>query len=181
MPLPRTTIQAVRQFASEHALFRPGPLLVAVSGGTDSTALLLILRELADEHGLVLHVAHFDHRARPRASAADAQYVADLAAGCQVGHVLRVGGGGPRADTVIEMSDVEDQAVLVGQLAEDQEQGGRVRPTRDRDEQRAGPEEGVLAREGTDRLDRAAREWHWWLGWDLNPRSGGYESPALGH
>ena len=89
MALPRTTIQAVRVFAREHGLFRPGPLLVAVSGGTDSTALLLILRDLVDEHGLVLHVAHFDHRARPRASAADAQYVADLAARC--GAPVRIG------------------------------------------------------------------------------------------
>ncbi|MDQ3097916.1 MAG: tRNA(Ile)-lysidine synthetase, partial [Chloroflexota bacterium] len=89
MAVPRSTIQTVRAFAREHALFRPGPLLVAVSGGTDSTALLLILRELADEHGLVLHVAHFDHRARPRASAADAQHVADLAARC--GAPVRVG------------------------------------------------------------------------------------------
>lgn len=89
MSLPRSTIHAVRAFAREHALFRPGPLLVAVSGGTDSTALLLILHDLADEHGLVLHVAHFDHRARPRASAADAQYVADLAARC--GASIRIG------------------------------------------------------------------------------------------
>ena len=89
MNLSRKTLDVVRAFAHEHALFRPGPLLVAVSGGTDSTALLLILRELADEHGLVLHVAHFDHRARPRASAADAQYVADLAARC--GAPLRIG------------------------------------------------------------------------------------------
>ena len=89
MSLPRSTIQAVRAFAREHALFRPGPLLVAVSGGTDSTALLLILHELVDEHGLILHVAHFDHRARPRTSAADAQYVADLAARC--GAPVRIG------------------------------------------------------------------------------------------
>ncbi len=93
MALPRRTIQAVRALAREHALFRPGPLLVAVSGGTDSTALLLILRELVDEHGLVLHVAHFDHRARPRASAADSQFVADLAARCDA--PVRVG----RADS----------------------------------------------------------------------------------
>ncbi|MDQ3400076.1 MAG: hypothetical protein M3470_03645, partial [Chloroflexota bacterium] len=89
MALPRRTIQTVRAFAREKALFRPGPLLVAVSGGTDSTALLLILRELAAEHGLVLHVAHFDHRTRPRASAADAAYVAELAARC--GAPLRIG------------------------------------------------------------------------------------------
>lgn len=89
MAIPRKPIQTVRQFAREHALFRPGPLLVAVSGGTDSTALLLVLAELADDLGLVLHAAHFDHRTRPRAAAQDAQYVADLAARC--GAQLRIG------------------------------------------------------------------------------------------
>jgi tRNA(Ile)-lysidine synthase len=87
--IPRKPIQTVRQFARDHALFRPGPLLVAVSGGTDSTALLLVLAELAQDFGLVLHVAHFDHRARPRSAAQDAQYVADLAARC--GAVIRIG------------------------------------------------------------------------------------------
>ena len=89
MAIPRKPIQTVRQFAREHALFRPGPLLVALSGGTDSTALLLVLAELADDLGLVLHAAHFDHRTRPRAAAQDAQYVADLAARC--GAQLRIG------------------------------------------------------------------------------------------
>ncbi len=93
MAIPRKSVQTVRQFAREHALFRPGPLLVAVSGGTDSTALLLVLAELADDLGLVLHAAHFDHRARPRAAALDAQYVADVAARC--GAQLRIG----RAET----------------------------------------------------------------------------------
>ena len=89
MAIPRKPIQTVRQFARDHALVRPGPLLVAVSGGTDSTALLLVLAELAAAEGLVLHVAHFDHRTRPRASAADAQHVADLAARC--GATIRIG------------------------------------------------------------------------------------------
>ena len=93
MAIPRKPVQTVRQFARDHALFRPGPLLVAVSGGADSTALLLVLAELSQDFGLVLHVAHFDHRARPRSAAQDAQYVADLAARC--GAVIRIG----RADT----------------------------------------------------------------------------------
>ncbi|HKY49925.1 MAG TPA: tRNA lysidine(34) synthetase TilS [Candidatus Limnocylindria bacterium] len=64
-----------------------------MSGGTDSTALCLILAELRDEFGLVLHVAHFDHRARPRSAAADAAFVGELAN--HIGATLRVG----RADT----------------------------------------------------------------------------------
>lgn len=89
----------MRLLVREHALLRPGPLVVAVSGGTDSTALLLILAELADEHGLVLHAAHFDHRTRPRAAARDAQQVADLAARC--GATVRVG----RADAAPASED----------------------------------------------------------------------------
>jgi len=72
-------LSTVRAFARANALLRPGPLVLAVSGGTDSTALCLILAELREEFGLVLHVAHFDHRARPRAAAADAAFVAELA------------------------------------------------------------------------------------------------------
>jgi tRNA(Ile)-lysidine synthetase-like protein len=84
-----TILGTVRSYARAHAIFRPGPLLLAVSGGTDSTALCLILAELREEFGLVLHVAHFDHRARPRAAAADAAFVAELAN--HISAPLRVG------------------------------------------------------------------------------------------
>ena len=78
-PSPRQILAAVRTFARQHDLLRPGPLVVAVSGGTDSTALALVLAELRDELGLVLHIAHFDHATRPKDAAADAQFVTDLA------------------------------------------------------------------------------------------------------
>ena len=79
----------VRSYARAHTLLRPGPLVLALSGGTDSTALSLLLAELREEFGLVLHVAHFDHRARPRAAAADAAFVAKLAN--HIGATLRIG------------------------------------------------------------------------------------------
>ena len=80
--------ETVRRYVQQHRLLAPGSLVVAVSGGTDSTALLLLLADLAPELGLVLHVAHFDHRIR-RTGAADAQFVSDLAA--RAGATVRVG------------------------------------------------------------------------------------------
>ena len=64
-------------------------MVVAVSGGIDSVALLLLLGELAPKLGLDLHVAHFDHRLRPKAAATDAQFVADLAQ--SRGATIRIG------------------------------------------------------------------------------------------
>ncbi len=54
-------------------------LLVAVSGGPDSMALLHALHCLGDSHGLDLHVAHVDHGLRP-SSAQDAEFVRHTAA-----------------------------------------------------------------------------------------------------
>jgi tRNA(Ile)-lysidine synthetase-like protein len=86
---PSTILSTVRSYARAHTLLRPGPLVLAVSGGADSTALTLLLAELREEFGPVLHVAHFDHRARPRTAAADAAFVAELAN--HIGATLRVG------------------------------------------------------------------------------------------
>jgi tRNA(Ile)-lysidine synthase len=86
--IPAQIKDTVRRFAVEHGLLPPGSVVVAVSGGTDSTALLFILAELAEELALVLHVAHFDHRIR-RTGAADAQHVAELAA--RAGATFRAG------------------------------------------------------------------------------------------
>lgn len=56
-------------------------IVVAVSGGGDSTALLLVLDALARRHGedWRLLVAHLDHGLRGHASAEDAAFVARLA------------------------------------------------------------------------------------------------------
>ena len=62
-------------------LLRPGErALLAVSGGQDSTALLLTLSRLARELDIELAVGHFDHRLRSREeSACDEAAVAGLA------------------------------------------------------------------------------------------------------
>ena len=52
---------------------------VAVSGGADSVALLLLLLELQENLHLTLHVLHFNHRLRGRASDADEKFVGRLA------------------------------------------------------------------------------------------------------
>jgi tRNA(Ile)-lysidine synthase len=62
-------------------MMRPGDRVgVAVSGGADSVALLLLLLELRDQLGIVLSVVHFNHKLRGKASDADEQFVAGLAA-----------------------------------------------------------------------------------------------------
>ena len=62
-------------------ILRPGDRVgVAVSGGADSVALLLLMLELRKKLGIVLSVAHLNHKLRGRASDADEKFVAKLAA-----------------------------------------------------------------------------------------------------
>jgi tRNA(Ile)-lysidine synthase len=55
-------------------------VVVAVSGGADSVALLRILHLISAERNLRLSVAHLNHGVRGEASEADARFVAELAA-----------------------------------------------------------------------------------------------------
>jgi len=65
----------------EQALLSAGDrVVVAVSGGPDSMALLEALVELGERLGLSLWVAHLDHGLRGPAAAADAEFVAARAA-----------------------------------------------------------------------------------------------------
>lgn len=75
-----TLEQRVLRFIRENRLFEPGnKVVVAVSGGPDSVCMLHILSGLSNELGIELHVAHLDHQLRGQESAADAEYVSDLA------------------------------------------------------------------------------------------------------
>lgn len=59
----------VRETIQTHAMLAGGErLVVAVSGGPDSTALLSVLRALREELRLDLHVAHLNHGLRPDAA-----------------------------------------------------------------------------------------------------------------
>jgi len=63
-----------------HHVFEPGErVVVAVSGGPDSLALLSVLREIVPAFPLHLTVAHFDHGWRAE-SRADRDFVASMAA-----------------------------------------------------------------------------------------------------
>ncbi|PKB65728.1 MAG: tRNA lysidine(34) synthetase TilS [SAR202 cluster bacterium Io17-Chloro-G3] len=55
------------------------PLLVAVSGGPDSLALLTLLSGLRTQNHLRLHIAHLDHGLRGPESEEDAEYVQSVA------------------------------------------------------------------------------------------------------
>ena len=82
----RRTERRVLDYIRRHSILAPHEsAVVAVSGGPDSTALLLILDRIADRLGIRLCVAHFDHRLRGKAAAAaDLQYVEALAASLQL-------------------------------------------------------------------------------------------------
>ncbi len=70
----------VKETIHKHRMVSPGDrVLVAVSGGPDSVCLLDILQALARELDLTLHVAHLDHMFRGAESAAEAQFVRNLA------------------------------------------------------------------------------------------------------
>lgn len=71
-------LDQVRQTLRRYQLVQEGDrVLVGVSGGPDSLALLHSLMRLQDEFGYSLHAAHLNHCLRPEA-AADAAYVCQL-------------------------------------------------------------------------------------------------------
>ena len=89
--LPRRVLE----YARRERLFAPGEkVLVAVSGGPDSVALLHLLYRLTPELQLKLGVGHFDHGLRPD-SPEDARFVAHLAQ--ELGLPLHPGQGNVRA------------------------------------------------------------------------------------
>ncbi|MFH1084522.1 MAG: tRNA lysidine(34) synthetase TilS, partial [Chloroflexota bacterium] len=72
--------RAVRTLLQNHAVAAPGDaLVVGVSGGPDSLCLLHVLRAMAPDLGLALHVGHLDHTLREE-SADEAAFVAALCA-----------------------------------------------------------------------------------------------------
>jgi tRNA(Ile)-lysidine synthase len=73
-PIPTARVKrlqsAVRRYMLDRAMLpRDGRLLVAVSGGPDSTALLVLLARLSQGLNLTLYVAHYDHGLRSKRTA----------------------------------------------------------------------------------------------------------------
>lgn len=82
---------ALRKHMSGTAPLAAGDrVIVSVSGGSDSTALLLLLHALRDRLGFSLEAIHFDHGLRPD-SAREADWVARLAQRLEVPVHLRQG------------------------------------------------------------------------------------------
>lgn len=72
--------ERVLQTIRKRELIKAGDrVAVAVSGGVDSVALLLLLLELQGELGIVLSVAHVNHKLRGAESDEDERFVMDLA------------------------------------------------------------------------------------------------------
>lgn len=86
-------VQRVASAIRRDSIFTPGEhIVVAVSGGPDSLALLAILRALAPTFSLSLSVAHFDHGWRTD-STQDARFVASVAEG--YGYSVTIGQAEP--------------------------------------------------------------------------------------
>ena len=73
-------LERVKRTIGEHRLLEVGDrVLVAVSGGPDSVALLRVLQLLEPEFGLSLRVLHINHGLRGEESDREERFVADLA------------------------------------------------------------------------------------------------------
>ncbi len=73
----------------DRSLFRPGMrVLLAVSGGADSVALLRMMHDRAQDLGIILSVVHVHHGIRGAAADTDAEFVAALAERCGLNFLL---------------------------------------------------------------------------------------------
>lgn len=95
-PTPGTTVAGViaRAMTQPDGLPLDGPLAVAVSGGSDSLGLLLVLRDWTATRGIPLHAVTVDHRLRPEA-ADEARFVARTAAEWAIPHDILTWDAGP--------------------------------------------------------------------------------------
>jgi tRNA(Ile)-lysidine synthase len=101
---------AVRRYVLDRSMVpADGRILVAVSGGPDSTALLVLLARLRKSLKLSLHVAHYDHGLRSRRTAQrEERFVRELAASLDVS--ITVGHGEVASMAKEQKLSLEDAA-----------------------------------------------------------------------
>ncbi len=78
--MPNLAERLLKTIRKQESIRAGDRLAVAVSGGADSVALLFLLLELKGELGIVLSVAHVNHKLRGQESDEDERFVAQLAA-----------------------------------------------------------------------------------------------------
>jgi tRNA(Ile)-lysidine synthase len=79
-PVEKKIVRTVKQAIAEHSMFQTGDrVLVAVSGGADSVALIYLLETLAPLFSFRLAIAHLNHCLREKESDRDAEFVLRLA------------------------------------------------------------------------------------------------------
>ncbi len=109
-PFTHRIDKRVAEYIRRRDCLEPGEtIVVAVSGGPDSTALLLILSRIARELRLKISVGHFDHQLRGRSEAeGDRRFVASL---CKALRVRLANGQGNAATRAKRQKEsVEDAA-----------------------------------------------------------------------
>jgi tRNA(Ile)-lysidine synthase len=73
-------LKKVSRTLAMHAMFEPeDSVLVGVSGGPDSTALIHALQDMSDELAITLSIAHFNHEIRRETADKEAGFVRSLA------------------------------------------------------------------------------------------------------
>jgi len=79
---PPSILHEIRDFCTQNRLVAHGDkILLAVSGGPDSTALLYVFHELQEEFEIELGVAHVNHGLRDADADLDQQFVQDMTSG----------------------------------------------------------------------------------------------------
>ena len=109
-PFTRRIDKRVAEYVRRRNCLEPGEsIVVAVSGGPDSTALLLILSRIAKELRLKIRAGHFDHQLRTRSEAeGDRRFVASLCRAFKVR--LATGQGNAAARAKRQKESTEDAA-----------------------------------------------------------------------
>src|SRR5262245_42221750 len=79
MKAPLIFEKFIRAIRTQHLLARGDRVVVAVSGGADSVALLSLLLEIQSQFDLDLIVAHLNHSLRGKSSDEDQEFVRKLA------------------------------------------------------------------------------------------------------